>query len=89
MCAHYENVGCIKPLCDLLEVNDAKLAMVALEGLENVLRVGEKLKTSEQNEVATLIDEVDGVSKIQSLQYHQNEGTCARLCSPVRTETIL
>lgn len=83
MCAHYENVGCIKPLCDLLEVNDAKLAMVALEGLENVLRVGEKLKTSEQNEVATLIDEVDGVSKIQSLQYHQNEGTCARLCSPV------
>ena len=49
--------------------------MVALEGLENILKVGEKQKTSEQNEVATLIDEVDGVTKIQSLQYHQNEGT--------------
>nr|CCA14786.1 importin alpha 1 subunitlike protein putative [Albugo laibachii Nc14] len=70
---HLVTLGCIKPLCDLLEVNDAKLAMVALEGLENILKVGEKQKTSEQNEVATLIDEVDGVTKIQSLQYHQNE----------------
>ena len=30
--------GCIKPLCDLLEVNDTKIVSVALEALENILR---------------------------------------------------
>lgn len=71
--------GCIKPLCDLLEVKDAKVVIVALEGLENILRVGEQQKTGEFNEIATLIDEADGVNKIQSLQYHANEGTSAWL----------
>ena len=33
--------GCIKPLCDLLSVMDSKIVMVALNGLENVLKVGE------------------------------------------------
>lgn len=31
--------GCIQPLCDLLTVPDAKLINVALEGLENILRM--------------------------------------------------
>lgn len=51
--------------------------IVALEGLENILRVGEQQKTGEFNEIATLIDEADGVNKIQSLQYHANEGKLA------------
>jgi importin subunit alpha-1 len=33
--------GCIKPLCDLLTCQDARIVTVALEGLENILRVGE------------------------------------------------
>jgi hypothetical protein len=67
-------IGCIKPLCDLLEVKDVKVLTVALEGLENILRIGEQEKQGEFNDVATLIDEVDGVTKIQELQYHTNEG---------------
>lgn len=31
--------GCIPPLSDLLEVQDAKIVTVALEGLENILKV--------------------------------------------------
>lgn len=31
--------GCIPPLCELLEVHDAKIVTVALEGLENILKV--------------------------------------------------
>lgn len=50
------------------------MVIVALEGLENILRVGELQKTGELNEIANLIDEADGVNKIQSLQYHANEG---------------
>ncbi|RLN55278.1 hypothetical protein BBJ28_00020096, partial [Nothophytophthora sp. Chile5] len=60
-------------LCDLLEVKDAKVVIVALEGLENILRVGEQQKTGDLNEIATMIDEADGVNKIQALQYHANE----------------
>ena len=48
--------------------------IVALEGLENILRAGEQQKTNDINDVATMIDEADGVSKIQALQYHANEG---------------
>lgn len=32
--------GAIKPLCDLVTVNDARIVTVALEGLENILKVG-------------------------------------------------
>ena len=32
--------GCIKPLCDLLNVNEVKIIKVAMEGLENILKVG-------------------------------------------------
>merc|ERR1719473_1118435 len=34
--------GCIKPLCDLLDAKDARIVTVALEGLENILRVGQE-----------------------------------------------
>ncbi|KAG6611502.1 Importin alpha-2 subunit [Phytophthora cinnamomi] len=70
---HLVSLGCIKPLCDLLEVKDAKVVIVALEGLENILRVGEQQKTNDINDIATMIDEADGVNKIQALQYHANE----------------
>ena len=32
--------GCIKPLCDLLTCIDARIILVALEGLQNILKVG-------------------------------------------------
>ena len=32
-------MGCIKPLCDLLDVNEVKIIKVAMEGLENILKV--------------------------------------------------
>ncbi|CAI5700875.1 hypothetical protein KXD40_005792 [Peronospora effusa] len=70
---HLVSLGCIKPLCDLLEVKDAKVVIVALEGLENILRAGEQQKTNDINDIATMIDEADGVTKIQALQYHVNE----------------
>jgi importin subunit alpha-6/7 len=31
--------GCIKPLCDLLVCSDVRIVTVALEGLENILKV--------------------------------------------------
>jgi hypothetical protein len=69
--------GCIHPLCDLLEVQDAKIITVALEGLENILKVGEKdsqksLNGDGNNMMAHYIDEAGGLVKIENLQHHEN-----------------
>jgi len=64
----------IKPLCDLLTCSDARIITVALEGLENILKVGEKdaKASGGANQYATLIEENEGLDKIEQLQNHQN-----------------
>eukprot|EP00253_Pinus_taeda_P023799 PITA_23799 len=67
--------GCIQPLCDLLTCPDARIITVCLEGLENILRVGEadkNLGVTEVNAYATLIEEAGGLDKIEDLQSHEN-----------------
>lgn len=66
--------GCINPLCDLLSVVDAKIVTIALEGLENILKIGEEdaKKTGTPNQMVTFITEADGVPKIEELQQHSN-----------------
>jgi importin subunit alpha-1 len=68
--------GAIKPLCDLLALADNKLIMVALEAVEGILRVGEKLKSSNTdgvNPYARFVEEAEGLDKIESLQKHSSE----------------
>ncbi|GMI28187.1 hypothetical protein TeGR_g10133, partial [Tetraparma gracilis] len=68
--------GCIGPLCDLLKVQDTKIITVALEGLENILKVGDKEmkeKGLPRNEFARYIEEAEGLSKIEDLQHHEND----------------
>ncbi|KAM5568835.1 importin subunit alpha-1-like [Rosa sericea] len=67
--------GCIKPLSDLLVCPDPRIVTVCLEGLENILKVGEAEKSlgnSGTNLYAQLIDEADGLEKIENLQTHDN-----------------
>jgi HEAT repeat protein len=67
--------GCIRPLCDLLEVAEVKIITVALEGLENILKTGElaaKDRPDGMNEHATFIVEAEGLEKIENLQRHDN-----------------
>lgn len=69
--------GCIPPLCELLAVEDAKVVTVALEGLENILKVGETDSkapggTPDFNQMATYIQDAGGVEKIEQLQMHDN-----------------
>jgi len=66
--------GCIRPLCDLLDAKDARIVTVALEGLENILRIGQEeaqrtgLTVSEYGQI---IDSEGGLDKIEALQNHQ------------------
>lgn len=68
------NQNCIKPLCDLLICPDPRIVTVCLEGLENILKVGEAEKgnTGDVNYFAQLIDEAEGLEKIENLQSHDN-----------------
>ncbi|KAK4053355.1 Importin subunit alpha-1 [Microbotryomycetes sp. JL221] len=65
---------CIKPLCDLLKSTDNKIIQVALDGLENILKVGEADKelNGGVNQYAALVEEVGGMLTIHNLQHHEN-----------------
>lgn len=68
--------NCIKPLCDLLVCPDPRIVTVCLEGLENILKVGENEKnlgnSGDVNFYAQLIDDAEGLEKIENLQSHDN-----------------
>lgn len=66
--------GVIKPLCDLLKSMDNKIIQVALDGLENILRVGDMDKDQHggQNPYALYVEEAGGMMSIHNLQTHDN-----------------
>lgn len=68
--------GCIKPLCDLLTSTDNKIIQVALDGLENILKVGEadKEMNGGVNKYALFVEEAGGMLAIHNLQHHENLG---------------
>lgn len=68
--------GCIKPLCDLLQMMDNKIIQVALDGLDNILKVGEMDKQAQGpggvNQYALYVEEAGGMVTIHNLQQHDN-----------------
>jgi len=74
----------IKPLCDLLEYPDARIILVALEGIENILKAGEKdSKTGE--EYTLQVDECNGIDKMEGLQNHENNDIYEKAVSILET----
>ncbi|MCJ1229723.1 Importin alpha subunit (Karyopherin alpha subunit) (Serine-rich RNA polymerase I suppressor protein) [Toensbergia leucococca] len=72
--------GCIRPLCDLLACPDNKIIQVALDGLENILKVGDMDKEASENPAdqnvnhfALFIEEAGGMEKIHECQNNVNE----------------
>lgn len=66
--------GCIPPMCELLTVLDSKILQVALNGLDNILRLGEqdaKLNNG-TNPYVIMIEESYGLDKIEFLQSNEN-----------------
>ncbi|XP_050069581.1 importin subunit alpha-3 [Anopheles maculipalpis] len=62
------NDGAVQPFCDLLMCQDCQVINVVLDGINNML----KLAGPHAEHVANLIEECDGVSKIEVLQNHEN-----------------
>merc|ERR1719220_3039488 len=66
--------GAIPPLCDLFTSTNSRIVMVALEGIENILRVGqnEAANTGGVNHFAELVEECGAVDKLEALQQMEN-----------------
>jgi HEAT repeat protein len=63
----------IEPMCELISAPDNRIILVALEGLENILKVGEKeAKDTGINDYAALVEECRGIDKLEQLQNHQH-----------------
>lgn len=61
-----ENV--IPPFCDLLSCKDAQVIQVVLDGINNML----KMAGPESDKLANMIEECNGLDKIETLQNHDN-----------------
>ena len=63
--------GALKPMCDLLDANDERTVCVILDGIMNILSAAQK--QGEVEKVAAVIEECEGLDKIENLQTHENE----------------
>ncbi|XP_065910392.1 importin subunit alpha-1-like isoform X2 [Dysidea avara] len=67
---HLLQAGVLRPLCDLLTIKDAKVTVIILDAINNILMAVDKVNHREQ--VCIMIEEVGGLDKIESLQQHAN-----------------
>eukprot|EP00756_Hemistasia_phaeocysticola_P029514 Hpha_TRINITY_DN16237_c1_g12::TRINITY_DN16237_c1_g12_i1::g.16607::m.16607 len=66
----------IEPMCELLSIPDAKIIMLALEALENILRVGDAERDEHhlpENPWVGMVQECGGADRLESLQVHPNQ----------------
>jgi len=67
--------GVIPRLCELFTCPDAKIIMVAMEGIENILRVGKADAANDPNNVnpfADVVEQCKGLDYLEALQHHEN-----------------
>mmetsp|Transcript_34315 Transcript_34315/g.67576 ORF Transcript_34315/g.67576 Transcript_34315/m.67576 type:complete len:537 (+) Transcript_34315:125-1735(+) len=66
--------GAIPAMCELFTCSDAKVVMVALEGVENILAVGQKdAAETGVNKFSEFVEECGGLDGLEDLQQHDNE----------------
>ena len=80
--------GALKPLCDLLEVQDARMITVALDAIENMLKVGASEAERghcDENPFGTAVEEAEGLDKLEELQSHANNDIYEKAMSILET----
>ena len=65
------NCGVLKPFCDLLDTKDEKTVTVVMDGLVNMLSMA--AQHGEADKICEMIEEAEGLEKIEELQTHENE----------------
>jgi len=66
--------GAVKPLCELFDSGDVRIITIALEAIECMLKLYGSANTPALLNVPQLMEEADGISRLEQLQEHENEG---------------
>ena len=65
--------GCVPPLVDLLDKPDVRMISVGLEGIQNILKSGQRNFSGDgRNPFVAVVEMCGGVDKIEDLQRHEN-----------------
>lgn len=65
--------GIIRPLCAMLKSNESKILQVAMDGIENILQVGEQDSINREdgiNQCAVEVEDAGGMDDLWELQSH-------------------
>ena len=73
--------GAIEAVCSVLDVNDTKMLLVALDAVDNILKLGMKLN----KDYASFVDECDGLTMIEALQEHESDEVYQKAVSIIET----
>nr|XP_039253684.1 importin subunit alpha-1-like [Styela clava] len=65
------NLGAVPGLCGMLASKETKILHVCLDGISNLLITAEKM--NKRDELCDVIEECEGIDKIEKLQQHENE----------------
>eukprot|EP00282_Hemiselmis_andersenii_P039125 CAMPEP_0169438294 /NCGR_PEP_ID=MMETSP1042-20121227/6583_1 /TAXON_ID=464988 /ORGANISM="Hemiselmis andersenii, Strain CCMP1180" /LENGTH=103 /DNA_ID=CAMNT_0009549121 /DNA_START=1087 /DNA_END=1395 /DNA_ORIENTATION=- len=66
-------MDCINPMVELLTSADSRVIKVILDGLENILEIGNKKSNeSNQNPFSITIEQSGGLEKLENLQQHSD-----------------
>jgi importin subunit alpha-1 len=75
---HIVDSGCVRPMIELFTAPDPKIVMVALDGIENILLVGAKVSKDGTNPYAPIVEENEGIDRLEELQSHENNDVYQR-----------
>merc|ERR1711972_163256 len=73
---HLIQCGCIKPMCDLLVTSEQRMIGVALDAIENILKIGQQKQQENglpENPVVALVEQAEGLQRLEALQEDPNE----------------
>lgn len=73
--------GAIDAMCSVLDINDTKMLLVALDALDSILRVGQELG----KDYCSFVDECDGLEKLELLQEHQSDAVYKKAIDIIET----